>query len=615
MAYNYKLTDLVFNDGTTIQPGKLTVFIGPNNAGKSRALKDIVAITTRGKSANAIVATDANWTRPDNLQALSDQYDIKRYLDENGNWVFRTLQPDLCSEHHTNAPPWPTWYEAQLASEGDNARAIFAEHFGKAMVAFLTTENRLLLVKEAPSPSDEREAANLLQSLFSAERATEQYVRQLVKRAFGREIALDFTVLQKLQLRVGADFSDLPSDPRDAKQIMSLQRRLDEEGDGIRSFVGIVVAMCALRRSLFLVDEPESFLHPPQAFRIGEFIAESAGSERQIIMATHSVDVLRGILSHTQDVAILRIDRVGDVNTFRLLDPTHLKNLVTDPLLSSARVLDGLFYSGAIVVEGDGDARFYHAASKRRRRDVDLHIVNADNKQTVPRIAEMYREMGVRCVGIVDFDVLNNQVEFETQLKSLGLDDERFRDALDDRGAIAQAVGEGPADARVADAKDKLTRLLTEITSVEESAFASDAAAVSAKERLLRTIEGQSHTLAESTKSWSRFKKEGRSALPPEIRLRFDRLSVLCAEQGLFINPCGELEAMLGDYGIHYTTDKRAWIRQALQLLPNIEVDDEKHPWKFLKSIHEHLLQDPDPPAAAGERRASAEAAESELAS
>ena len=46
---------------------------------------------------------------------------------------------------------------------------------------------------------------------------------------------------------------------------------------------------------------------------------------------------------------------------------------------------------------------------------------------------------------------------------------------------------------------------------------------------------------------------------------------------------------MLADYGIDSTTDKRAWITQALKLIPSLEVDDEKYPWKLMASIHQVL--------------------------
>jgi hypothetical protein len=88
------------------------------------------------------------------------------------------------------------------------------------MVAFLTTENRLQLVKESASSAHERQEANLLQALYNAGSSIEKQIQELVKRAFGKEIKLDYTVPQRLLLRVGDDFSAVPPDPRDARDVM-----------------------------------------------------------------------------------------------------------------------------------------------------------------------------------------------------------------------------------------------------------------------------------------------------------------------------------------------------------------------------------------------------------
>jgi predicted ATPase len=587
--YTYKLNRIVFNDGTAIEPGSLTVIIGPNNAGKSRILKDIAAKTTQNQLIPGVVVGDVEWTLPQSIQKLHETYNIERYREEHGSWTFRTLAPELSQEFQTSigfspGVEWLDWYEGQFQFQGTNKYQFFAEHFGRAMIAFLTTEHRLQLVKESPSPAHEKEVSNLLHALFHAERTVENSIRTLVKRAFKREIILDFTLLTRLQLRVGDDFSTVPPDLRDARPILAKHEKLDEQGDGLRSFVGILVALLTMKRSLFLIDEPEAFLHPPQAFKIGEFLAQQANDTRQIILATHSVDVLRGILSKTQNVAILRIDRVSNTNYFRQLDPDRLKELVNDPLLSSARVLDGLFYSGAVVVEADSDARFYQTTSRKQRAEADFHFVNADNKQTVPRIAKMYRDMGVRCAGIVDFDVLNDSAEFKKQLEALALNEEQFGEALTIRDNIGQAAKEVSPDERLEKVKQQMTELLSSVNAIQDSTTASD------KKRMLQKVDRACQEIADSTKSWKQFKQQGRAALSPELQSQFDRLWDICAEKGLFINPCGELESMLAEYGIAPTTDKRGWITQALQLLPNLEVNDDKYPWKFVKAIHDQLL-------------------------
>jgi predicted ATPase len=380
--YTYKLTRIVLNNGKEIQPGNLTIVIGPNNAGKSRTLKDIAQKTTKQQPLPGVVVRDVEWTTPQNLDELRKAYGLERYQDSNNNWMFRALAPELFQERHVDAS---FWSDEQNSPYYLSNKGSFAEKFGIAMLGFITTEYRLQLVKEAPSADHERQEINLLQTLYNSGSNLESDIQELVKRAFGKSIKLEFTVPQRLLLRVGDDFSMIPPDPRDARQPMQQYEKLDDQGDGIRSFVGITTALLATKRNVLLIDEPEAFLHPPQAFRIGEFIAKQATNQRQIILATHSVDVLRGILSHTTDATILRIDRRDQTNYFNILDSNRLQDLVNDPLLSSARVLDGLFYSGVVVVEADSDGRFYQTASSKRRNNIDLHFVNADNKQTVPR--------------------------------------------------------------------------------------------------------------------------------------------------------------------------------------------------------------------------------------
>ena len=74
--YTYKLTRIVFNDGRVIEPGNLTVIIGPNNAGKSRILKDIAAKTTQNQLITGVVVRNIGYTLPQSIQEVHKIYDI-----------------------------------------------------------------------------------------------------------------------------------------------------------------------------------------------------------------------------------------------------------------------------------------------------------------------------------------------------------------------------------------------------------------------------------------------------------------------------------------------------------------------------------------------------------
>jgi predicted ATPase len=246
------------------------------------------------------------------------------------------LKPTLCEEDGGgwSGDKWPETYAAAFQAKAVTSQW-FLEYFGRHLLTYLSTEHRLQLVKESRSASFKEERANLLQEFYYSGKKPEQQVREIVREEFGQEIALDFSVGQKLLLRVANDFSSLPADPREALPVLSEAAKLDEQGDGIRSFVGMVVAVLAVKRDVILIDEPEAFLHPPQAFRIGEFLSEQANQSRQFIVATHSADVLRGILAQRHSaVSIIRLDRVGDKNSFSILEPNRVRDLVTDPILT-----------------------------------------------------------------------------------------------------------------------------------------------------------------------------------------------------------------------------------------------------------------------------------------
>lgn len=89
--HTYELTRLVFNDGTSLEPKPLSVIVGLNNVGKSRALKDIAYKTTDNGPLPTVIIRDVSWAMPETLQALRDAYDVEPYLDDRGNWSFRTL--------------------------------------------------------------------------------------------------------------------------------------------------------------------------------------------------------------------------------------------------------------------------------------------------------------------------------------------------------------------------------------------------------------------------------------------------------------------------------------------------------------------------------------------
>lgn len=111
--------------------------------------------------------------------------------------------------------------------------------------------------------------------------------------------------LGTLEYRIGTDFSFVSANPQEAFKQLSSFPLLDTQGDGMRSVLGIVSAIVSVKKPIILLDEPEAFLHPPQALQLGEVISGLVESSQQIFIATHSADFLRGLLSSTRDAVII----------------------------------------------------------------------------------------------------------------------------------------------------------------------------------------------------------------------------------------------------------------------------------------------------------------------
>ncbi len=97
------------------------------------------------------------------------------------------------------------------------------------------------------------------------------------------------------------------------RDILTSMQPIEDAGDGLRSFTGILLNASADQRPVTLIDEPESFLHPPQARRLGRELAEEAQrTKRQTFVATHSTDIIQGALaSSNRNIHLVYLNRKG----------------------------------------------------------------------------------------------------------------------------------------------------------------------------------------------------------------------------------------------------------------------------------------------------------------
>src|SRR5450756_206450 len=109
MPPHYRLDRLTFSDGTNLSVGNLVVLLGPNNCGKSRALKDILGLTCFEKH-DSVVVTDVKISRPDTIADLANLYSFSAHKNVHGRTDFHFLTPTLDKPENFNigVRDWPT---------------------------------------------------------------------------------------------------------------------------------------------------------------------------------------------------------------------------------------------------------------------------------------------------------------------------------------------------------------------------------------------------------------------------------------------------------------------------------------------------------------------------
>lgn len=577
MTYRYKIEELEFVEGTVIKPSSLTVIVGPNNSGKSRVLKDIEGHIV-GRERSPVLVSRLIHTLPKNVNELLDAYPLNIHRNNSDQYFLRSLASDMQSQYELHVgPAWRKNIETAIESAGANLSVQLASWIGPAVVSLFSTESRLQLIKESPT-GDSAMTESLLKALYFEGSRAEDAIRPLVSQAFGKDIRLDFSQLTKLLIRIGDDLSDAPVDARDCAGYYKDVEKLDDQGDGIRSFVATVLAIMVGRRPILLLDEPEAFLHPPQAYRLGEVIAEQSTEGRQTFVATHSSEFLRGVLSRGRDVTLVRVDRNGNTADIKILKNEDVIAISNSPLLSSTRMLDGLFYKGAIIVEADADSTFYQRVGRQLTDADNFHFTHAHNKQTVAKAIPPYRALGVKHAAIVDFDAIRVEAEFVALISAFGFETADKDQLKLWRTSVVKFIEKVSPE-------ELLARTLFEL----EAEIARVKASPEAVGTNLSNLLGNLKRVRESGTAWKEYKEKGRAKLEIQAQEDFDNLAALCASKGLFIVPGGVLEGWLVPFGLLYTSNKQKWIVNALDKLSEVSVDSALEPWAFINSIFRYL--------------------------
>lgn len=279
-------------------------------------------------------------------------------------------------------------------------------------------------------------------------------ISTISREVFGHPLTLD-SLGRTLRLRVGEVGIQAP--PVDDitptyRKAMSELGALDQQGDGMRGFFGQILPVLTGTYPVIMLDEPEAFLHPPQARSLGRELGSLAVEKGvQILVATHDRNLLTGLLDSGVEVSVVRVERpIRDARASQLR-AHDLRQLWNDPVLRYTNILDGLFHKAVVLAEAEGDCAFLAAALDHGAQQAtgdsktDLLFVPTGGKDALPKFAKTLHAVNVPVVVAPDLDIISDMGAVRRLFESLGGRWTADMTSLWTRATEAQRVRKEPA--------------------------------------------------------------------------------------------------------------------------------------------------------------------------
>ncbi|MBI2168937.1 MAG: AAA family ATPase [Actinobacteria bacterium] len=524
MPFRVWVSEFTLSDGTVVQVPEtgVVVFVGPNNSGKSVALAEFrehIATTPAGAAniqrrvvADAVVRGEGS---PSELDTWLDEHAHAVPTTRDSHLRYRrpnveASRSDL-HQHWNQGPPY-----------GSLGGFVCFNLDATARLGLASSSQSYDLANEAPSSA--------LQVLYSNP-ALEKRLSEVSRKAFGTPVVVDRVSGSQIHLRFGQLPADLVATVPPSREYLEAIQQIPfagTQGDGVRSFLGILLGLTAAQYPIVFVDEPEAFLHPPQARLLGRSLGDLEPGGTQVFVATHSLDVLEGLLDSSADVTIVRITRDGSTNPSTVLNRDDVTSLASDTLLRHSGILAAAFHDGVVACEGDSDCGFYKAVMESALASAgtssNLLFVHAGGKDRLAKLAEAARKLAVCTAVITDFDILREGKALGKIISALGADPAHFED---DRKAVAASIEQAAKPPKVEAVKQRIEAILKKVTEEELGDLSAQ------KIRASIQTEG----------GWDAAKRSGLSGVPQgEAHQRCTRLISQLRDVGVFVVDVGTLE-------------------------------------------------------------------------
>ena len=550
------------NEPLELKPDDIVVFVGPNNVGKSRILKDLRNDIIKEPMSNKVIIKNVEYEEENFNRENMEAY-CEKNLSKNETGQYN-LNIGNRGQYYT--------YAGYDFNEFSNRR----ESFYKMFFSFLSTEERLNMT--APiylaNIQQNKVSFNIMRKLEKDENAIKR-LNKVLNSCFGKGVDITETEYQNSLYKVYKFGEEdeineiIKSNTRNAISKLETLEDLSEQGDGIRSAVAILSSLIAEEHSIYFMDEPETFLHPPQARVLGNNIVELSEG-KQCFISTHNIDLIKGILEKKSNrVKIVKIDRNGDKNKIDQLRSESIEKISDDKNLKYSNILDGLFYKQVVLCENESDCKFYAAVLENVCQTTYQNTLfcGVGGKSQFKMVGPLLKDAKINYIVIADLDLIDDKERLKGLVDSI--EENKYDEIKNDHSDFLTLF-----ESEKEITKRKQLEIKKEILEIFD-ASKSDEYMSEANAKKIKS-------LLKNVNSLSLLKEEGSKSVPEgDCKNKYKKILETLESLNVYLVECGEIENFIPQIKGHGPK----WVEEVFKKYPNMEEQEYNDVKDFIRKV------------------------------
>jgi energy-coupling factor transporter ATP-binding protein EcfA2 len=535
MTVSIHFSKITFSSGksVSIKPDTVLVLVGPNSSGKSQSLRDITDLLRDPKKIGKAVQSIEVVTVGDDNSYLTFLEDNSKVQAGSRQLIAANFSPPDAANSH--------WSRKDFSLVG----GMFAK--------LIATTDRLSALTNNTRIDRQTQIAKFPLPALDLDPAKEREVSASFCAVFGSSLSLDRCAGAVVNMHIGSAIDPQlfkePYSPSYSDEVRKMPLLIDE-GDGVKALAGLVLEMIGLPKSIYLIDEPDAYLHPPQAKAAAAEMVKIS-QNRQLFVATHNAHFLRGLLETDRTrLTVVRLDRDTGVQSVHIIDNQIFEDIKSDPLIKFTSLLECLFFRTVVICENEADCLFYRSLLSnvdKQENDENIFWISAHGKQNIKKLAKIIRAMGVCVISIPDLDIINDKQNLKGLIESHG---GQWSDFEADFSTVSTFIGNRKPTFALADVRTKITAVLQDAPINDDGLF---------PERATTEIKD----ILRSASPWRELKESGISTLgrgqPHKAAISLlDKMRKI----GIVTPEVGEMESFYPSCGLHGIE----WVNNALAL-------------------------------------------------